>query len=139
MVDRFGGGNARQALIQYLGTDADQLLRSRYNRGRRWRVVFRGGRGDAAGGVDELRQRPAQRAGAAVFHPGAGPGASRRRPAARGEHPGRDEPSGHLHRPVRRGREPGRAARTGTAGIATATLTAHFPHHGGARALGPVG
>src|SRR4029077_708039 len=28
--DRFGGGNARPALIQYLGTDADRLLRSRY-------------------------------------------------------------------------------------------------------------
>ena len=28
--DRFGGGNARQALIQYLGSDADRLLRGRY-------------------------------------------------------------------------------------------------------------
>jgi hypothetical protein len=28
--DRFGGGNARPALIQYLGTDADRLLRGRY-------------------------------------------------------------------------------------------------------------
>jgi hypothetical protein len=29
--DRFGGGNARQALIQYLATDADRLLRGRFN------------------------------------------------------------------------------------------------------------
>ena len=28
--DRFGGGNARQALIQYLDSDADRLLRGRY-------------------------------------------------------------------------------------------------------------
>ena len=28
--DRFGGGNARQALIQYLSSDADRLLRGRY-------------------------------------------------------------------------------------------------------------
>jgi hypothetical protein len=28
--DRFGGGNARQALIQYLSSDGDRLLRGRY-------------------------------------------------------------------------------------------------------------
>lgn len=31
MDDRFGGGNARQALIQYLSTDADRLLGGRYS------------------------------------------------------------------------------------------------------------
>jgi hypothetical protein len=28
--DRFGGGHARQALVQYLSADADRLLRGRY-------------------------------------------------------------------------------------------------------------
>ncbi len=28
--DRFGGGHARQPLIQYLATDAERLLRGRY-------------------------------------------------------------------------------------------------------------
>ena len=52
--DRFGGGHARQALIQYLSSDGDRLLRGRLYRGGWQCLVFVGGRGDVAGGVDEL-------------------------------------------------------------------------------------
>ena len=52
--DRFGGGHARQALIQYLSGDGDRLLRGRYTGAVGQCLVLVGGRGDVAGGVDEL-------------------------------------------------------------------------------------
>ena len=105
--DRFGGGHARESLIQYLQGDAIRLLRGRYPETVGSALLVRGRRGHPARGVDDVRQHAAQPAGAAVLHPGARPGPGGRGPAAGRGDPGRDEPSGHLHRPVPRGRQPG--------------------------------
>jgi transcriptional regulator with XRE-family HTH domain len=136
--DRFGGGNARQALIQYLGTDADRLLRGRYTGAVGSALFSTVAEATLLAAWMSYDSAPAQRAGAAVLHPGARPSASRRGPAARGEHPGRDEPSGHLHRPVRGGGEPGPARPDGHGRDRHGHADRSLPHHGGAGA-GPAG
>ena len=52
--DRFGGGHARPALIQYLSSRRGPPAPRPLYRGGRQCLVFLGGRGNAAGGVDEL-------------------------------------------------------------------------------------
>ena len=103
--DRFGGGHARDALIQYLQADAVRLLRGRYPDDVGSALLSAVAEATQLAAWMTYDSTPAQPAGPAVLHPGARPGPGRRRPAARRGDPGRDEPPGHLHRPVPRSRQ----------------------------------
>ena len=69
--DRFGGGHAREALIQYLSIDADRMLSGRYSDAVGRELFSAVGRGNVARRVDDLRQRADKRAGPGLFRPGA--------------------------------------------------------------------
>ena len=136
--DRFGGGNARQALIQYLGTDADRLLRGRYT--------------GAVGSALFSAVAEATLLAAWMSYDSAPRSALAQRyfiQALALAQAGGDQLLGASildamsHQATYTGRfaeaaNLARAARTGTAGIATATLTAHF-HTMEARALARLG
>jgi len=136
--DRFGGGNARQALIQYLATDAERLLRGKFT--------------DAVG--RELRSAVAQATLLAAWmtydsNPSSGLAQRYFVQALALAKAADDKPLGGSildamsHQATYMGRfteaaNLARAARTGTGTTATATLTAHF-HTMEARALARLG
>ena len=136
--DRFGGGHARQALVQYLSADADRLLRGRYT--------------GAVGSALFSAVAEATLLAAWMSYDAAPRSALAQRYfiqalglAQAGEN--RVLGAGILdamsHQATYTGRfaeaaNLARAARTGTTGIATATLTAHF-HTMEARALARLG
>ena len=76
--NRFGGGHARAALVQYLSIDAERLLRGRYSETTGRALYLVGGRGDPSRRLDELRQHALQRARSAVLRSGTRARASRR-------------------------------------------------------------
>ena len=136
--DRFGGGNARQALIQHLDTDADRLLRGRYT--------------GAIGGALFSAVAEATLLAAWMSYDSAPRSALAQRyfiqalalaQAAGDQLLGASVLDAMSHQATYTGRfaeaaNLARAARTGTAGIVTATLTAHF-HTMEARALARLG
>ena len=136
--DRFGGGNARQALIQYLSSDADRLLRGRYTGAvgcALFSAVAEATLLAAWMSYDSVpRSALAQRyfiQALALAQAGGDQllGASILDAMShQATYTGRFAEAANL----------ARAARTGTAGIATATLTAHF-HTMEARALARLG
>jgi tetratricopeptide (TPR) repeat protein len=136
--DRFGGGNARQALIQYLTGDGDRLLRGRY--------------AGAVGCALFSAVAEATLLAAWMSYDSVPRSALAQRyfiQALALAQAGGDQLLGATildamsHQATYTGRfaeaaNLARAARTGTAGIATATLTAHF-HTMEARALARLG
>jgi hypothetical protein len=136
--DRFGGGNARQALIQYLSSDADRLLRGHYSGAvgcALFSVVAEATLLAAWMSYDSVpRSALAQRyfiQALALAQAGGDQllGASVLDAMShQATYTGRFAEAANL----------ARAARTGTTGIATATLTAHF-HTMEARALARLG
>jgi transcriptional regulator with XRE-family HTH domain len=136
--DRFGGGHARQSLIQYLSTDGERLLRGRYpeNVGSAlFPAVAEATLLAAWMSYDATPRSPhaqryfiqalglAQAAGDRLLGAGILDAMSHQ-----ATYTGRFGEAANL----------ARAARTGTSGIATATLTAHF-HTMEARALARLG
>jgi hypothetical protein len=136
--DRFGGGHARQALIQYLNADGDRLLRGRY--------------GESVGNALFSSVAEATLLAAWMSYDSAPRSALAQRyfiQALGLAQAGGDRLLGASildamsHQATHTGRfgeaaSLARAARTGTAGIATPTLTAHF-HTMEARALARLG
>jgi transcriptional regulator with XRE-family HTH domain len=136
--DRFGGGHARQPLIQYLSSDANRLLRGRFTETvgtalfsavaeatllAAWMSY------DSAPGSSLAQRYFIQALGLAQAAGDRLLGASILDAMShQATHTGRFSEAANL----------ARAARTGTAGIATATLTAHF-HTMEARALARLG
>ena len=136
--DRFGGGHARQALIQYLNADGDRLLRGRY--------------GESVGNALFSSVAEATLLAAWMSYDSAPGSALAQRyfiQALGLAQAGGDRLLGASildamsHQATYTGRfgeaaSLARAARTGTAGLATPTLTAHF-HAMEARALARLG
>jgi hypothetical protein len=132
--DRLGGGNARQALVQYLSSDADRLLRGRYTGAvgcalfsavaeatllAAWMSYDSVPRSVLAQRYFIQALALAQAGGDQLLGAGILDAMSHQ-----ATYTGRFAEAANL----------ARAARTGTTGIATATLTAHF-HTMEARAL----
>ena len=136
--DRFGGGHARHALIQYLSSDGDRLLRGRYT--------------ETVGSALFSSVAEATLLGAWMTYDSAPRSALAQRyfiQALALAQAGEDRLLGASildamsHQATHVGRfgeaaSLARSARTGTAGIATPTLTAHF-HTMEARALARLG
>jgi len=136
--DRYGGGHARQALIQYLRTDADRLLSGRYSDAVRRELFAAVGAATLLAAWMTYDSAPASGLAQKYFVQ-----------ALALAQAGDDRLLGasildamsHQATFLRRFTEAAslaRAARTGTQGIATPTLTAHF-HTMEARALARLG
>jgi transcriptional regulator with XRE-family HTH domain len=136
--DRYGGGHARQALIQYLRVDAERLLRGKYAE-----VVGRALFSSVAeatllGAWMTYDAAPASRLTQKYFIQ-----ALRLAQAGNDRLLGASILDAMSHQATYTGRfreaaNLARAARTGTCGVATATLTSHF-HTMEARALARLG
>jgi hypothetical protein len=136
--DRFGGGHARQALIQYLSVDADRLLRGRYTEAVGSVLFSAVAEATLLAAWMSYDSAPRSALAQRYFIQAlalAQAGGDRRLGASildamshQATHTGRFAEAANL----------ARAARTGTTGIATATLTAHF-HTMEARALARLG
>jgi transcriptional regulator with XRE-family HTH domain/tetratricopeptide (TPR) repeat protein len=132
--DRFGGGHAREALIQYLRTDADRLLRGRYSDDAGRELFAAVGEATLLAAWMSYDSAPASALAQGYFVQAlalAQAGGDRLLGASilnamshQATFTGRFTEAANL----------ARAALTGTRGIATATLTAHF-HAMEARAL----
>ena len=136
--DRFGGGHARSALIQYLSGDGDRLLRGRYT-GTVSTVLFSSvAEATLLGAWMSYDSSPRSALAQRYFIQ-----ALALAQAAGDRLLGASILDAMSHQATFTGRfgeaaNLARAARTGTAGIATATLTAHF-HTMEARALARLG
>jgi len=136
--DRFGGGHAREALIQYLSTDGERLLRGRYTESVGSVLLSAVAEAAllAAWMTYDARPRSAYAQRYFIQALGLANAAGDRLLGAgildamshQATYTGRFGEAANL----------ARAARTGTSGIATATLTAHF-HTMEARALARLG
>jgi hypothetical protein len=67
--DRYGGGHARQALIQYLRTDADRMLSGRYTEAVGRELFAAVGEATLLAAWMSYDQRPRKRTRSGVFHP----------------------------------------------------------------------
>jgi hypothetical protein len=136
--DRFGGGHARPALIQYLSGDGDRLLRGRYT-GTVGSALFSSvAEATLLGAWMSYDSAPRSALAQRYFIQALGLAQ-----AAGDRLLGASILDAMSHQATFTGRfgeaaNLARAARTGTAGVATATLTAHF-HTMEARALARLG
>ena len=136
--DRFGGGHARPALVQYLSGDGDRLLRGRYT-GMVGSALFSAvAEATLLAAWMSYDSVPGSALAQRYFIQALGLAQ-----AARDRLLGASILDAMSHQATYTGRfgeaaNLARAARTGTAGIATATLTAHF-HTMEARALARLG
>lgn len=136
--DRFGGGNARQALVQYLSTDAERLIRGRFSEpvGRELYASV----GEATLLAAWMTYDSAPSSGLAQRYFVQALGLAK---AAGDKLLGASILDAMSHQATYTGRfsdaaNLARAARTGTGRVATPTLTAHF-HTMEARALARLG
>jgi hypothetical protein len=136
--DRFGGGHARQPLIQYLSGDGERLLRGRCPEAVRSALLSAVAEATLLAAWMSYDSAPLSRLGQRYFIQALGLAQ-----AAGNRLLGASILDAMSHQATYTGRFPeaanlARAARTGTTGIATASLTAHF-HAMEARALARLG
>lgn len=136
--DRYGGGHARQALIQYLRTDADRMLSGRYTEAVGRKLFAAVGEATLLAAWMSYDSAPASALAQAYFIQALGLAQ-----AGNDRLLGASILDAMSHQATFTGRfteaaNLARAARSGTRGIATPTLTAHF-HTMEARALARLG
>jgi hypothetical protein len=136
--DRYGGGHARQALIQYLSTDADRMLSGRYTEAVGRALFAAVGEATLLAAWMSYDSAPASALAQGYFIQ-----ALALAQAGNDRLLGASILDAMSHQATFTGRfteaaNLARAARTGTRGIATPTLTAHF-HAMEARALARLG
>jgi len=136
--DRYGGGHARQALIQYLRTDADRMLSGRYTEAVGRELFAAVGEATLLAAWMSYDSAPANALAQGYFVQ-----ALALAQAGHDRLLGASILDAMSHQATFTGRfteaaNLARAARTGTCGIATPTLTAHF-HTMEARALARLG
>ncbi len=139
--DRFGGGNARQALIQYLATDAGRLLRGRFNNEVARELYYSVSEATLLAAWMTYDSTPASGLAQRYFVQALA--LAKAADTSNARLLGASILDAMSHQATYTGRftdaaDLARAARTGTIGLATPTLTAHF-HVMEARALARLG